>query len=104
MSFEKCAAFVLRNVSERAILCQLAEECAELCQAALKMVRIIDGENPTVLTASEAHEKFVEEIADVTLCISVTDCLTDKDFDTIELIQCRKMERWAARVAKQLKA
>lgn len=42
--------FIIDEIGEAACLEQLAEEAAELAQAALKMARIIRGENPTPLT------------------------------------------------------
>ncbi len=37
---EKCVAYIRDNVSQEAIVMQLAEECAEVAQQALKLVRI----------------------------------------------------------------
>lgn len=54
---------VLEMIGTAALLEQLAEESAELAQAALKMARKIRNENPT--------PKSREEIADVELCISI---------------------------------
>lgn len=39
--------YVKEHLSQRAILLQLAEEAAELSSAASKLVRILDGENPS---------------------------------------------------------
>ena len=38
---------VIRSLGEPALLEQLAEECSELAQAALKLARLERGENPT---------------------------------------------------------
>lgn len=43
----------------------LAEEGAELAKAALKVARIIRGENPTPITMDEAMANLVEEYTDV---------------------------------------
>ena len=42
-----------------------AEECCELGHAALKLARVVRGENPTPVTMAEARENFLEELADV---------------------------------------
>ena len=42
---------------------QLAEECAELAQAALKVVRAQNGETPEKL--EDAMDHYIEELADV---------------------------------------
>lgn len=46
-------------------LAQLAEECAELAQAALKLRRALEGVNPTPVTVDEAEDRLEAEIADV---------------------------------------
>lgn len=49
------------------LLAQLAEECCELGQAALKLRRVLDDVNPTRATFNEALASFLEEWADVRL-------------------------------------
>ena len=44
------------------ILAQLAEEASELAQAALKLLRALDGTNPTPKSVEEVW-KFVESMA-----------------------------------------
>ena len=50
------------------ILAQLAEEAAELSQAALKLRRTIDGANPTPKTREAALTSRIEENSDVVIC------------------------------------
>lgn len=50
------------------VLAQLAEEAAELAQAALKLRRAMTGINPTPVSQMEGAEDLVEEIADVIVC------------------------------------
>ena len=47
---------------------QLAEECAELGKAALKMARIARRENPTPVTEEDAEIALIEEYTDVVQC------------------------------------
>lgn len=47
------------------LLNQLAEEAGELASAANKMIRIIDGVNPTPVTPEAGWKKLLEESADV---------------------------------------
>jgi NTP pyrophosphatase (non-canonical NTP hydrolase) len=49
------------------LLAGVAEEAAELAQAALKLRRVLDGTNPTPKSRAEAMLDFEEEIADVQL-------------------------------------
>jgi NTP pyrophosphatase (non-canonical NTP hydrolase) len=51
-----------------AMLEQLAEECAELGKAALKLARIVRKENPTPVKKEEALENLREEYTDVIQC------------------------------------
>lgn len=62
---------ILEMIGTAALLEQLAEESAELAQAALKMARKIRNENPTPKSHADCVANPQEEIADVELCISV---------------------------------
>lgn len=62
---------ILEMIGTAALLEQLAEESAELAQAALKMARKIRNENPTLKSHADCVANLQEEIADVELCISV---------------------------------
>lgn len=62
--------YIASRMTEEALLCQIAEEAAELAQAALKMRRVIAGDNPTPVTEPAAMNALVEEIADVNLSIN----------------------------------
>ena len=62
---------------EAALYEQLAEECAELAQASLKMARILRDENKTPKTKSEVMENLIEEYSDVTLCALVLELRCD---------------------------
>lgn len=62
------------------ILAGLAEECAELGQAALKLRRVFDGTNPTPKSEEKAIEDIYQEVADVLIYIdSLSLCVTDVD-------------------------
>lgn len=54
---------------DSAIYEALAEECSELTHAALKMARVLRGENPTPVSEAEAMEMVVEELTDVISCV-----------------------------------
>lgn len=55
-------------IGDAAMWGQLAEEATELAHAALKMERIIRGENPTPLRAEDAAMQVEEEWTDLILC------------------------------------
>ena len=56
--------YIAANLSEEDILCQIAEEAAELAQAALKLRRAITQTNPTPVSDEEAVDSIIEEYAD----------------------------------------
>ena len=60
---------IIKEIGTAAMLEQLAEECAELGKAALKMARIIRKDNPTPVTIEQAKENLCEESVDVITCI-----------------------------------
>ncbi len=62
---------IIDKVGESAILEQLAEECAELAKAALKLSRVMRKENPTPVTVNDAFDNLVEEIGDVRLLLNI---------------------------------
>lgn len=72
---------------------QLAEEASELCQAALKLVRVMNNETP--VRWSEAQEHLLEEIADVqTMTEIVTSVmLTWEGLHKIEEYRAKKEKR-----------
>ena len=83
------------------LLAQLAEEAAELAQAALKLRRAYTGINPTPVTRREAYNALLEELADVYVCIHA---MRLADFETLGIVQCmaaEKMARWAARLEEK---
>lgn len=78
-----------------AMLEQLAEECAELGKAALKLARIVRKENPTPVTKEEALENLREEYTDVVQCARELSLTTD--FVTLTAKKERFFERWEGR-------
>lgn len=82
----------LQVIPEAARYEQLAEESAELAKAALKMSRILRGENPTPVKKDEAAEMIREEISDVFSAAAVLNI--DPDID----IMMMKLRRWAGRL------
>lgn len=72
---------------------QLAEEAAELAQAANKMARVIRGNNPTPKSEKEAYDNLVEEYSDV---VSVGTNILDIHPDW--LVVDYKLYRWCKRL------
>ena len=87
-NFEK----IKGRLGEAEVLAQLAEECTELAQAALKLRRALDGKNPTPNTEEERRRALLEEYTDVIHCALVLDL--EMDLDQIR----KKTERWMRRL------
>ena len=90
-SFEK----IRGRLGEAEVLAQLAEECAELAQAALKLRRALDGRNPTPKSIEDCRNGLVEEYSDVVHCAIALGILPDS-----ELIR-EKSRRWWKRLGVQ---
>ena len=95
--------YIRLATSETEVLAQLAEECAELAQAALKLRRALKpGGSPTPCSVSEAVIHFHEEIADVLVCLRVTGRVGNATLlPPIESIMRSKTERWAQRIGRR---
>ena len=84
------------NLPETEILAQLAEEAAELAQAALKLRRAIDKRNPTPVSEGRARANLYEEYGDVLNCM---DQLRDDYWmENAEFVRREKMRRWVERL------
>lgn len=80
----KYKEYVLSVLSERELLEQLAEEAAELSQAALKLIRAEKlSNNTTPISAGQARTDLQEEFSDV---LTVAELL--------ELIDCQNAKKW----------
>ena len=76
------------------VLTQLAQDAAELAQAALKLRRALVKTNPTPKGVGEAMADLYEEIADVQNSLSVLDASGQLDKGDIERLRKFKMDRW----------
>lgn len=90
--------YVRARLGELELLTQLAEECAELSKAALKLRRALDGKNPTPVQWEDAFDNVIEEIADVFLCVSVLQYDTEEIQSKISAICDKKLTRWTNRL------
>ena len=89
---------VIDTIGEAAVYEQLAEEAAELAQAASKMARKIRGENPTPKTELTCLSALHEEISDVENCMDVLVDAGKIDTAIINDLKKRKMKRWERRI------
>ena len=82
----------IEKIGKPAMLEQLAEEAAELGQAALKLARKLRNENPTPVTIDDAVANLSEEVTDVSLCLNELKIYPVKD------IYEYKRARWLGRL------
>lgn len=91
--------FVQQNLSERAIILQLAEEASELAAAANKLVRVLDGENPSPVTPEQARLDILEEFGDILNCMDLIVTPTENIF--VGEKRAEKCVRWAVRIMEK---
>lgn len=91
--------FVQQNLSQRAIILQLAEEASELAAAANKLVRVLDGENPSPVTPEQARLDILEEFGDVLNCADLI--VTPMENIYIATERGEKCIRWAGRIQEE---
>lgn len=96
-----CILYIRENQTKAELLAQLAEECAELAQAALKVRRAWGYGTPTPIQPKEAEKVLFEEIADVRACIEVWDDTSPEEWDAMRAIQDEKTIRWAERIRRE---
>lgn len=81
------------------LLNQLAEEAGELASAANKMIRIIDGANPTPVTPEKGWISVLEELADVQVCAG--ELLGMGDWEDVAHVRKVKTKRWVQRLEEK---
>lgn len=87
--------YIIDCLPAEELLCQLAEEAAELSQAALKMRRCLDGTNPSRVPKEDAWKQLFEEVADVWLSLKALGLDEDSMLERYQDIQVEKVNRWA---------
>ena len=89
--------YIRKKVPLAEMLAGLAEEAAELAQAALKYRRAITDGNPTPMTEQEARMRFLEEAVDVRLYMELIEAAED---EVLYMVDCArdKERRWVERL------
>ena len=97
-SLEDMLPEIRLKVSQADLWGQLAEECAELAQAALKMERLMRGSNPPGMDGADCRRLVLEEAADVYLMLDV---LNYADTKLLRNSMTYKAMRWLKRIASR---
>ena len=92
---------IMSHVTRGDMLCQLAEECSELAQAALKLRRTFEGTSPTPTSKETAEANLREEIADVMLTALYSIGISEEAIKEIMDIMDAKETRWAKRLSSE---
>lgn len=95
-SLDENIMLVRKFLPRKERLAQLAEECAELGQAALKYRWVLDGTNPTPVGETEAFDNLREEAGDVIGCLVALGM--DVDARIGDYVDPAKFERWVGRL------
>lgn len=95
--------YIASRTTEEAALRQIAEEAAELAQAALKLCRVIKKDSPTPINVEQAIKNLLEEIGDVQLTLNVwvgkySSFSKATVVENIEQVVSYKSKRWADRL------
>lgn len=98
--------YIAEKLGTEEILCQLAEEAAELSQAALKLRRCISGKNPTPKTCQECCNNLIEETSDFELCLDLflRTCSTEEILMFMsekDKTRIKKTNRWYERLKEK---
>lgn len=83
---------MIKEIGEPAMLEMFAEELGECQHEALKLSRIIRGENPTPKTEKEVRAALREEWSDVIQCSK--ELSLDANWNQMELKRQRFEKRW----------
>lgn len=98
MTTEQKLDYIAAKVSLASRLMQVAEEAAELIQAAAKLARIKAGDNPAAVSREQALKNLVEEIADVRNAIDALQLDDILPSRAVEEVERAKLDRWFERV------
>ena len=85
------------TIGDAAAYEQLAEECTELAQAALKKARLLRGENPVRKTEDEIDKNLIEEFSDLILSAYILGLEADST------IMKAKEKRWSESIVNRNK-
>ena len=98
-----CIEKIEQMVSDETLFLALAEEAAELVQAALKMHRVLyrADDDPTDVGIENAELGLLEEMTDVSLCTKVYEMKYEGAAAWICKRENEKIKKWLARLEER---
>ena len=94
--YDENLSYIYDTLSDDDLKLQIIEEASELIQAICKLIRAINGTNPTPVSILDAQKAVYEEIADTLVAIEAS--LVTVEQAGVSAIQQEKAERWASRI------
>ena len=94
--YDENLSYIYDTLSDDDLKLQIIEEASELIQAICKLIRAINGTNPTQVSILDAQKAVYEEIADTLVAIEAS--LVTVEQAGVSAIQQEKAERWASRI------
>ena len=95
----KYAKHIRATLDNRTLHEQLAEECSELAQASLKVIRAMGrSNNVTPVSPGQAMDKFREEAMDVLLVLALLEGEEGINNMVYDIPYNPKLRRWAKRL------
>lgn len=96
---EQNLEYIRSRVPASELLTMLAEEAAELAQAALKYRRTLVKGNPTPVSKESAYMNILEELGDIINCMEAMEI--DITNPIIHAFRKSKIERWVERLHEE---
>jgi NTP pyrophosphatase (non-canonical NTP hydrolase) len=90
--------FITEHSPDETLLRQLAEECMELGQACLKMIRANNKNEYVKKSYDDIYNNLVEEFGDVRNCMNVVESKLGLSHVDIYSRRLQKLERWRERL------
>ena len=94
--YDENLSYIFDALSDDDLKLQIIEEASKLIQAICKLIRAINGTNPTPVSILDAQKAVYEEIADTLVAIEAS--LVTVEQAGVSAIQQEKAERWASRI------
>lgn len=95
MTTEEKIAYIHERVGQAELFAQVAEEAAELTQAALKLRRALTGANPTPRSVDACYDDLNEEMEDTLTAMGAALCLEGVEYTDRQIA---KIDRWYNRL------
>lgn len=94
--YDENLSYIYDTLSDDDLKLQIIEKASELIQAICKLIRAINGTNPTSVSILDAQKAVYEKIADTLVAIEAS--LVTVEQAGVSAIQQEKAERWASRI------